>query len=170
MENRKEMDELADIIKAEYNVDVMSKKRSLENVDGRLVFCKILTDRGYGVSTLARYLKKHHSSTIHYRNLANDLLETNELFFSKYKICKDKFMCGKAFINETSTKDELLNQIDSLILERNILLKKINKHQRLKNIIEFIDSRTPIGNESLVLRKINLMFNGLTDYGQEFEW
>jgi hypothetical protein len=170
MKDRKEMDELADIIKTTLNVDVMDKTRSLENVDARLLFTKILTDRGYSVSELARYLKKHHSSSIYYRNSANNLLETNELFFSKYKLCKDKFVCGKAFINETSTKDELVSQIDSLILERNTLLKKIDKHQRLKNIIEFIDSRTPTGSESLVLRKINLMFNGLTDYGQELKW
>ena len=112
----------------------------------------------------------HHSSIIHYRDSANDLLETNELFAEKYFICKDKFMSDKGDLIQISNKEQLHNQIDALILDRNTLLEEVQKHRRLKNIIEFIDSRTPTGKESFVLRKINLMFNGITDYDRELEW
>lgn len=169
MEDIKEMDELVDIIKNVFDADIKKKSGKREYVDGRLVFSKIMTDRGYGISLLGRYIKKHHSSIIHYRDSASDLLETNEIFLHKYLMCRDKFLFGKGDTIRISNKEELINQIDTLILEKTNLEKRFDKYKRLENIIEYIDSRTPSGKESFVLRKINLMFNGLTDYGQELE-
>lgn len=170
MQDKKEIEELIDIIKNIVGVDICKKTNERIYVDGRMIFSKILTDRGYGISRLGRFIKKHHSSIIHYRDSTNDLLETNPMFAEKYFACKDKFMSDKGAIPKISNKDELLNQIDALILDRNALLEQVQKHKRLKNIIEFIDSRTPSGKESFVLRKINLMFNGITDYDRELEW
>ena len=170
MQGRKEIEELIDIIKNVMNVDITKKTNERIYVDGRMVFSKILTDRGYGIAILGRALKKHHSSIIHYRTSANDLLDTNELFAQKYFACKDKFMSDKEDVFKISNKEQLLNQIDALILDRNALLKEVQKYRRLKNIVEYVDKRTPNGKESLVLRKINLMFNGITDYDRELEW
>lgn len=167
---KKEVEELIDIIKNEFGVDIRKKTRKQAYIDGRFVFAKILTDRGYGISDLGRAIGKHHSSIIHHRDSANDLLETNPAFAQKYMACRDKFMSGKNDLVEIPDKEKLLNQIDTLILDRNALLEEVQKHKRLKNIIEFIDSRTPSGKESFVLRKINLMFNGITDYDRELEW
>ena len=169
MQDRKEMEELIDIIKNVMNVDITKKTNERAYVDGRMVFSKILTDRGYGIAMLGRALKKHHSSIIHYRSSANDLLDTNELFAQKYFACKDKFMSDKEDVFKISNKEQLLNQIDALILDRNALLKEVQKHRRLKSIIEYIDNRTPIGKEFFVLKQINLMFNGLIDYEQKIE-
>ena len=170
MQGRKEIEELIDIIKNVMNVDITKKTNERIYVDGRMIFSKILNDRGYGIAILGRALKKHHSSIIHYRTSANDLLDTNELFAQKYFACKNKFMSDKEDVFKISNKEQLLNQIDALILDRNALLKEVQKHRRLKSIIEYIDKRTPNGKESLVLRKINLMFNGITDYDRELEW
>lgn len=170
MQDRKEIDELIDIIKNEFGVDIRKRSRRQPYVDGRFIFSKILTDRGYGLSDLGRLMGKHHSTIIHQRDSANDLLETNEQFALKYMRCKNKFLQGKTELVIPSDREELLNQIDALILEKNDLIKQLEKYKRLKNIIEFIDSRTPRGKESFMLRKINLMINGLTDYGQELEW
>lgn len=169
MQERKEIEELIDVIKSVMNVDITKKTNERIYVDGRMVFAKILTDRGYGISRLGRAIKKHHSSIIHYRNGANDLLDTNDMFVEKYFACKDKFMSDKGDVLKISNKEQLLNQIDTLILDRNDLLKEVQKHRRLKNIIEYIDNRTPIGKELFVLRQINLMFNGLIDYEQKIE-
>ena len=79
-------------------------------------------------------------------------------------------MQGKEDYAHMGNQIELKNQIDKLILDNKNLTKKLEKYKRLNNIIEFIDSRTPTGKESFILRKINLMFNGLTDYGQELKW
>ena len=144
---KKEVEELIDIIKNEFGIDIRKNIRRRAYVDGRLVFAKILTDRGYGVSDLGRAIGKHHSSIIHHRDNANDLLETNPAFTEKYIACKEKFMSGKEPLVKISDNEKLLNQIDALILDRNALLEEVQKHKRLKNIIEFIDSRTPRGRE-----------------------
>jgi len=170
MEQRNEMEELVEIIKDIIEVDIRKKTNERDYVDGRFIFAKIMVDRGYSLVELGKHIKKHHSTIIHYKRSCNDLLDTNPLFSSKYFECRDKFMQGKEDFAHMGNQIELKNQIDKLILENNTLTKKVEKYKRLNNIIEFIDSRTPTGKESLILRKINLMFNGLTDYGQKLEW
>jgi len=170
MQDKKEIEEMIDIIKNVLDVDIRTKSGKRKYVNGRFIYSKIMTDRGYGISLLGKHIKKHHSSILHYRDTANDLLETDPLFAERYIACKEKFMSDKGPLSKVSSKDDLINQMDALILSRNALLEEVQKHKRLKNIIEFIDSRTPRGKESFVLRKINLMFNGITDYDRELEW
>lgn len=167
MEQRNEMEELVDIIKDIVEVDIKKKTNERDYVDGRFIFAKIMVDRGYSLVDLGKHIKKHHSTIIHYKRSCNDLLDTNPLFQSKYFECRDKFMDGKEDFSNMGSQIELKNQIDKLILDNRNLTKKLDKYKRLHNIIEFIDSRTPTGKESFILRKINLMLNGLTDYGQE---
>ena len=167
---QKEMEELSDIVKNVFDVDIKTITHKRGYVDGRFAFAKIMLDRGYRLIDLGKYLKKHHSTIVHYRRSCNNLIETNPLFATKFLECRNKFMQGKEADEQFSCQIELNIQLQKLILENNALNKELNKHQRLKNIIEFIDSRTPTGKESYMLRKINLMFNGLTDYGQELEW
>jgi len=170
MEQRNEMEELVEIIKDIIEVDIRKKTNERDYVDGRFIFAKIMVDRGYSLVELGKHIKKHHSTIIHYKRSCNDLLDTNPLFSSKYFECRDRFMHGKEDYAHMGNQIELKNQIDKLILDNKNLTKKLEKYKRLNNIIEFIDSRTPTGKESLILRKINLMFNGLTDYGQKLEW
>jgi hypothetical protein len=167
MQETKEMDELADIIKSVFEVDISKKSGKRQYVDARYVFSKIMTDRGYTITFISSYLKKHHSSVIYYRNSASDLMETNEVFLKKYIICRDKFLFDKSGSIRISKKEELINRIDALILEKVNLEKRFKSYKRLENIIELIDSRTPNGKESFIFKKINLMFNGITDYEQD---
>lgn len=156
----KEIDELIDIIKNEFGADIRKKTRRQAYVDGRFAFVKILTDRGYGLSDLGKAIGKHHSTIIHHRNTANDLLQTNEVFATKYKICKDKFLYGKDTIIEISSSEQLHSQVESLILEKNELLNKLEKHKRLHNLIELLERRIPRGKEAIMLVKINHFLNG----------
>lgn len=167
MQETKEMDELADIIKGVFDVDINKKSGKRTYVDARYVFVKIMTDRGYTVTILSSYLKKHHTTIIYYRNSACDLMETNEVFLKKYITCRDKFLIDKNGSIRISKKEELINRIDRLILEKVNLEKRYEGYKRLENIIELIDSRTPRGKESFILKKINLMLNGITDYEED---
>jgi hypothetical protein len=38
----------------------------------------------YKLTTIGKYLKKHHSSIIHYENTFKDMMETSESFKEKY--------------------------------------------------------------------------------------
>lgn len=167
MQETKEMDELANIINSVFEVDIKNKSGKREYVDARYVFVKIMTDRGYTVTILSSYLKKHHTTIIYYRNSACDLMETNEVFLKKYITCRDKFLIDKNGTIRISKKEELINRIDRLILEKSNLEKRYEGYKRLENIIELIDSRTPRGKESFILKKINLMLNGITDYEED---
>lgn len=164
MQELKEMNELADIIKSVFEVDINKKSGKRDYVDARYVFAKIMTDRGYSITLLSNFLKKHHSSVIYYRNSACDQMEINEIFLKKYIACRDKFLFDKKGSIRISNKEELINQIDTLILEKVNLEKRFERYKRLDNIIELIDSRTPRGSESFIFKKINLMLNGITDY------
>jgi hypothetical protein len=169
MDPKNEMDELINIINNVLNLDIRKKTNERDYVDGRFIFANIMVNRGYSLVDLGKHIKKHHSTIIHYKKSCNDLLDTNPTFSVKYAECRDKFMEGKEDFSHTGNEIELKNQIDKLILDNKNLTKKLDKYKRLHNIIEFIDSRTPKGKESFILRKINLMLNGLTDYGQQIE-
>ena len=167
MQETKEMNELVDIIKSVFEVDIRNKSGKREYVDARYVFVKIMTDRGYAVTLLSDYLKKHHTTVIYYRNSACDLMQTNEMFLRKYMMCRDKFLLDKSGSIRMSNKEELISRIDALILDNKNLEKRYDRYKRLENIIELIDSRTPRGKESFILKKINLMLNGITDYEED---
>ena len=167
MQETKEMDELVDIIKSVFEVDIKKKSGKREYVDARYVFVKIMTDRGYAVTLLSSYLKKHHTTVIYYRNSACDIMQTNEMFLRKYIMCRDKFLFGKSGTIRMSNKEELISRIDTLILDNKNLEKRYEGYKRLENIIELLDSRTPRGKESFILKKINLMLNGITDYEED---
>ena len=61
----KEMQQLADIVKSVFNEDVKDKIQRREIVDARMVFSKILRERGYTYASIGRFLKKDHSTIVH---------------------------------------------------------------------------------------------------------
>jgi hypothetical protein len=58
----------------EIEVDINKKSGKREYVDARFVFTKIMSDRGYAITILSNYLKKHHTTIIYYRNSACDIM------------------------------------------------------------------------------------------------
>lgn len=169
--------QLEEIIDNVFNVKIKSKKRRREFVDARMVFSKILRERGYTTSIIGKYLGKDHTTIVHYGLTVNNTLSQFSSYKNQYIKCYNEFMVDKEQITLSLTEKNLKmynfslkNEVERLILENKSLTENLDKHKRLKNIIEFIDGRIPIGKESFILRKINLMFNGLTDYGQELEW
>ena len=172
-----EVQELKDIIKQKLKVDVMERKRSRHIVDARMIYCKILRDRGYTVSFISASLKKDHTTIVYYMSVIDDIMTQLPLMSDNYVSCRDAFMEGKEPIvmqrhsvlksrieklEEKLRKAELLQyKINSLEekLKKTEIIKK--KESRLKDIIELVDLRTPPGYERLVERKINEMFNSL---------
>jgi competence transcription factor ComK len=109
--------------------------------------------------------------------MVDDMLSQLPYYHHQYVKCYTDFMRDKEPTVFSITEKELQmsnislkNQIERLILENTTLQSQVDKYKRLEQILEYIENRTPIGKESFVLRKINLMFNGLSDYGQELKW
>ena len=169
----KEMQQLADIVKSVFNEDVKDKIQRREIVDARMVFSKILRERGYTYASIGRFLKKDHSTIINYmRNIYSLLTQVNGLM-AKYIICRDLFLIDKEvlYINKEEKDNKLSiislnNQIEKLILERENVTRMETKYKRIEDILSLIDKKTPNGKEKFILKKVNLMFNDIADYGQ----
>lgn len=169
----KEMQQLADIVKSVFNEDVKDKIQRREIVDARMIFSKILRERGYTHSSIGMFLKKDHSTIINYmRNVHSLLTQVNGLM-AKYITCRDLFLIDKEvlYINKEEKDNKLSiislnNQIEKLILERESVTQMEMKYKRIEDILSLIDKKTPNGKEKFILKKVNLMFNDISDYGQ----
>jgi hypothetical protein len=169
--------ELEEIVNKIFEIKIKSRKRSRVIVDARMVYAKILRERGHTVTAIGKYLGKDHTTIVHYGIMVDDMLSQLPYYHHQYVKCYTEFMRDKEPTVFSITERELQmsnislkSQLERLILENTTLQSKVDKYKRLEQILEYLESRTPIGKESFVLRKINLMFNGLSDYGQELEW
>jgi hypothetical protein len=174
MINKEEMDNLKEIVNNVFDIDIMKKSNKREFVNARKIFSKILVDKGYGITDIGRYFKKHHTTIMHYMLDVDIMLKYSSKEFSKYLVCKEQFS-SQVQHNGLETKEfkknmyivSLNNQIEKLILERNSLLKKTESHRRFLPIIDLLNKRTPIGDEDFILKRINHMFNGISKYEQD---
>jgi hypothetical protein len=171
MNSTYEMDVLRTIVSEAFKVEIVKKTNKREAVNARKIFSKILSDRGYTRSEIGRYLKKDHSSIVHYMYDVDNMIKHTDGMAEKYVHCKNAFgnVVTETIDEENKNIVSLKVRIDELLLDRERLNKKIEKYERIKNIIDMIDCRTPIGKEFLVYKKINFMFNGMIDYGEQPE-
>jgi len=163
----KEMDSLRLIIDKMFNVNIMRTNRTRNIVDARLIYSKILRDRGHTLSSIAKSLNKDHTTIIHYISQIEHLLKHDSLIAEKYVVCKDFFLKDKPHISEKLKQSELISQLikltsdnESLILERKKVMEIKDKYKRLERIINIIESRTNKGDEKIIEQKIIKMFNG----------
>lgn len=162
-----EMNSLKEIISSTTGTDIMNKNRYRNIVDARIVFSKIIRERGYTYSSIARYLSKDHSTIIHYICECNHLIETNDKIMETYINCRNLFLKDKNALLTYTDKDAvkemviLKMDIEKLIVKNNKLKDIQNKYKRLSEIINLIDKRTPKGKEHEIKQELIRMFNGL---------
>ena len=159
------MDLLKEIIEEKFNAKIMAKGRCRENVDARMIFAKILRERGHIFKSIGIYLKKDHSTIIHYVEQAPNIFKTDKKLMDLYLECRNKFLENREPIVLHTDRDlvrevlSLRNQIDDLISQYEEVKSIERKYERLSGIINLIELRTPIGSENLIKRKVNEMFN-----------
>ncbi len=162
-----EMNELKDIVESMFLVDIKTKSRIRDAVDARMVFCRILRDRGHQWTSIGKYLSKDHSTIIHLFQQSTDIFPLDGRLMQMYLKCKDKFMEDKEDympIERNQIKNELdflKNQINDLISKNEKLEKYAEKYRRFESIINLIESRIQKGSEKIIEKKINEMFNGI---------
>jgi hypothetical protein len=162
----KEMDSLRLIVNEVFEVEIMNKNRTRHVVDARMVFSKIIRDRGHTLTSIGRFLKKDHTSILHYVTVSNYILTQDNRLMDMYIVCKDRFLKDRdpivSYTDNELVKTILMlrNQIDTLILERDNIKKMESKHIRFYNVINLIDKRVPEGQEKIIYRKINEILNG----------
>ena len=71
------------VIRDNYNVDIKSKTRKIENMTAKQVFCKITRDLGYAYQSIGRFLGNDHSTVISHCKRTRNLLEINDYRITK---------------------------------------------------------------------------------------
>jgi hypothetical protein len=64
--------------------NLKGKDRYREIVDYRFMFTHMARCMEYNLTTIGRYLNKHHTSIIHYQTSFNNMMETSENFKERY--------------------------------------------------------------------------------------
>lgn len=160
------MEALHLIVEEVFKVDLMDKKRLIAIVDARMVFSKILRDRGHTLVSIAKYLKKDHTTIMNYMDKVVYLLKQNDKLFQAYMFAKDMFLENREeLIDEIKDKDlhmkiaRVNNQLDKLIAERNQVFEIDRKNTRFRYIIDLLNKRVPAGKEAYIENKIMQLLN-----------
>lgn len=162
----KEIADLKTIVNNTFGVNLDKKIKKRPFVNSRIVYSKILRDRGYGYVTIAKSLKKDHSTIIYYIDTFSCIVQQDAEFAKNYIICKDAFLKENPFLADILSNTDIISQLvklsaenRKLILERDNVLKTENTYRRLKRVIEFIDSNTPQGKEYITENRIKFLLN-----------
>jgi hypothetical protein len=166
-----EMDVLNTIIKDVMGVEIVKRTNKKEAVNGRKLFSKILSDRGYTRSEIGKYLKKDHSTIVYYMCDVEDMIKHIDGMADRYLACKNYFDNS---VSETTNEENksiigLKLRIDELLFDREKLKEKLDKYYRLREIVDVLDYHTPNGKEFFILKKIRLMFNEIKNDEERIE-
>lgn len=160
-----DMDMLKEIVESAFGVNLLKPNRQRDVVDCRMVFAKIIRERGHTYKSVGNYLYKDHSTIIHYVEQASNLIKTDKKMLDLYISCRNKFLENREPIVLHTDRDlvrevlSLRNQIDDLLSQYEDIKNIERKYERLSGIINLIELRTPVGSENLIKKKINEMFN-----------
>jgi hypothetical protein len=166
MKMAQEMDSLSSIVNKLLDVDIHSKRRHRRLVEARMIFAKIMYDRGYELTSIGRFLGKNHSTIIHYIKTSDYIFMSYPEIHDKYVVCSEVFIEGKEPSMLFNKKDmvrsinNLNDRIMILMKERSLMRKKEDKMKRFENIIMMLDNRIPYGKEAEAYRIINKILNG----------
>lgn len=157
-----EMSSLKNIIKSLFDIDIDKNVRKREFVDCRLIYSKILRDRGHTTVSIGKSLQKDHSTIVHYTNVANTLISRDESLAHKYLLCKNTFsqVVPSNNLGVSNRLVVLSSENERLLQEKDMLVNNLKRYDRLKDIIKIIEERTPNGMELVIKNKIRKMFNG----------
>jgi hypothetical protein len=168
-----EMIQLKVIVNKKFGLDLNTNTRKRDFVNARLVYSKILRERGYTHEAIGRSLNRDHATIIYYCRCASNIFMQDRFLEKKYFECKALFFADIQPIETSDAEDTLAEQLDTLkekvyglTAENKLLLSdlndKVKKTKRINKIINLIEERTHYGKEELVEKKIREMFNGLT--------
>jgi hypothetical protein len=141
-----DMKELKDIVDTIFDVDISNSVRKKNYVEARMVFTKILRDRGTTLVAIAAFLDKNHCSIINYMlNFDN--------YFSEQSLKRKYIVCREAFFQK--------RPVDKLYFEKDKISNIEKKYKRFNHILDIMNDRTPYGKEDVLEKKIISFLNGI---------
>ena len=161
---------LLSIIQANSQINILEKKRSREAVDARMIYAKILREKGYTLPQIGKSISKDHSTIVHYVKTFDFLSNQLEDLRYNYDKCREEFLKRSTTLfpeqhNQSYIKEiiGIRNRKDELEFKEKMLTSLELKYNRLKNIIELIDNNTAKGEEHKIFCLMNAFFK---DYVQ----
>jgi len=135
-----------------------------------MIYYKVLHEKKYGWSAIAKTVGKNHATIIHGVRQFNDLVSYDKELLDDYRVIMEvygeveeenpvSFMTRAELINETYNLDK---QNKSLNLSIEELNHSLIYYQKYKNLIKLIDERG-LSDEKIkiVTTKLNRILNGL---------
>lgn len=164
------MAELKSIVNSVFNLDITCRVRLKSHVQARMVFSKILRERGFAMTSIAKFFNMDsHTSIINYMRKFDHDMNNNELFRNRYTTCReiffDRYPSNEVY-NEIKV-DYVPKSVQLLIsevearLEKKYAMNVPEKFKRFRTIIDMLDERIPHGKETMVEQKVLRMLNGL---------
>ena len=163
-DKKREQVSLREFVNHLFGVEIRSVVRRREFVNARLVYCKILRDRGHTVVEIAKSISKHHSSIIRYCGYVDTVITQDETLAEKYLLCKQLFPKESPidYNADLIKRIKLLEEENEKLLYNKLKSESYyDKYCRLDSIIKMLDERTPNGKERLMRDALLKFLNGL---------
>jgi hypothetical protein len=186
IEDNGRSDKLKDIIYSLHGIDVMERRRPRKVADMRKIYCKILHDEGLTLTHIGQTIGFDHATVIHHNKRFEDLAATEPVFTGQYREIYSEF---KKFDHEFEKADAepmdkrptykklesmvvdydasekvLKSKVDGLINEIHSLKQELaelrGEKRELVPIMNLVRERTRKGQEPLIFRKIQALYNG----------
>jgi len=173
MSNLQEFNILRDAVEEVMEVSLITTSRKREHVEARMVFSKILIDRGHTKVSVGRFLNKTHSIVIHYCKQFEDLTPYDKVLRYNYETVLSIYRKGYDPVynmDRSQMKTEIFGMRGKLKikeLEVESMKEKLKEAkqetvndmrlERLKSLM----SRVPVGDEEAVYNRLNIFLNGL---------
>jgi hypothetical protein len=157
------------IVELVTGVKIIENNRKREVIDARMIYTKILRERGASLVSIGMTINKDHTTIIHYLRTMDSLLITDREVIRKYIKSKELLLLDEQdlnLLNGNDTVSELSRLKETLeISEKKVKLlqdenEKLNREmERFRGILKIIDEATPVGQEKIVERKIKRMLD-----------
>ena len=165
--DKKHTEVLAEIVSHVFEANVFERRRLRPNVNARMVFSKILLDKGITLSEIGRILDKNHATIFHYNNKLSFFLEHDFALRQKYLRCVDEYESQSVHsVTKTKLLDELyklrkeLNEVKDLYQMVTLKNKESSRYdERLRGIYNVVRDRTSIGREEEMELRIKRLYN-----------
>tara|TARA_R100000655_G_scaffold110129_1_gene167991 strand:+ start:9296 stop:9826 length:531 start_codon:yes stop_codon:yes gene_type:complete len=165
------VDNLVKVIESYLGVDIYTNSRKRECINARMIYYKMLNERKYGWSAIAKTLNKNHATIINGVKQFDDIIMFDKELLDDYKLINEVYSATEEDVHTTSfmTRAELINeaynlekQNKSLNLSIEELKYSLNYYQKYKNLIQLIDDRK-LSDEKMrtITTKLNHFLNGL---------
>ena len=157
------------IVELVTGVKIIENNMKREVIDARMIYAKILRERGASLVSIGMTINKDHTTIIHYLRTMDSLLITDREVIRKYIKSKELLLLDEQdlnLLNGNDTVSELSRLKETLeISEKKVKLlqdenEKLNREmERFRGILKIIDEATPMGQEKIVERKIKRMLD-----------